>query len=90
LIGKLIRRDTYWNEWQLAAALRFLGRVEEAYQFLRASLEHGDVFSSGLLPDPPSVGPFKSDPEFQAIVATRKKENAQLLEEMRAIEASYQ
>jgi hypothetical protein len=88
LIGKLIRRDPYWNEWQLAAALRFLGRVEEAYQFLRASLEHGNV--SGLLPDPPSVGPSKSDPEFQAIVAARKKENAQLLEEMRAIEASYQ
>jgi hypothetical protein len=79
----------YWNEWALAAALRFLGRNEEAYQYVRASFLHGDVFSAGLLPDAPSVGLFKSDPEFQAILAVREKENVQLRAKMRAVEAPY-
>jgi serine/threonine protein kinase/tetratricopeptide (TPR) repeat protein len=79
----------YWTEWALAASLRFLGRNEEAYQYLRASFLHGDVFSANLLPDAPSVGLFKSDPEFQAILAVREKENVQLRAKMRAIEATY-
>jgi hypothetical protein len=87
LIGKMIRRDTYWNDGNARLRSVFsaaLKRHTSSYALLLNM-----AFSIGLLPDAPSVGPFKSDPEFQAIVATRKKENAQLLEEMRAIEASY-
>ncbi|MGA8481127.1 MAG: tetratricopeptide repeat protein, partial [Chthoniobacterales bacterium] len=80
----------YWTEWALAASLRFLGRNEEAYEYVRASFLHGDVFSANLLPDAPSVGLFKSDPEFQAILAVREKENVQLRARMHAIEATYQ
>ena len=80
----------YWTEWALAASLRFLGRNEEAYEYVRASFLHGDVFSANLLPDAPSVGLFKSDPEFQAILGVREKENVQLRARMHAIEATYQ
>jgi hypothetical protein len=80
----------YWTEWMLAASLRFLGRNEEAYKHVRASLASGDVFSANLLPDAPSPRLFKSDPEFHAILTTREQENAQLRAKMRAIEASYQ
>jgi hypothetical protein len=79
----------YWNEWTLGATLRFLGHTEDSYQCVRASFAHGDVFSANLLPDAPSVGIFKADSEFQAILAARQKENVQLLAKMRAIEATY-
>jgi hypothetical protein len=42
------------------------------------------------MPDGPSLSIFKPDPEFQAMLAVREKENAELRAKMRAIEASYQ
>ena len=82
--------DRFWNEWIVGCAARFLDRKEEAYEYVRASFAHGDVFSLGLMPDGPSLSIFKPDPEFQAILAVREKENAELRTKMRAIEASYQ
>lgn len=79
-----------WNEWIVGCAVRFLDRKEEAYEYLRASFAHGDIFSIALMPDGPSLSIFKPDPEFQAILAVREKENAELRTTMRAIEASYQ
>jgi hypothetical protein len=79
----------HWNEWRLACAVRFMDRKEEAYDYVRASFPHGDIFSLGALPDGPSFSIFKPDPEFQAILATREKENAELRAKMRSIEASY-
>jgi serine/threonine protein kinase len=81
----------FWNEWILGCAARFLDRKEEAYEWVRTSFAHGDVFSFGLMPgDGPSLSVFKPDPEFQAMLAVREKENAELRAKMRAIEASYQ
>jgi eukaryotic-like serine/threonine-protein kinase len=80
----------FWNEWILGCAARFLDRKEEAYEYVRASFAHGDIFSYGLMPDGPSLSIFKPDPEFQAMLAVREKENAELRAKMRAIEASYQ
>jgi hypothetical protein len=82
--------DRFWNEWIVGCAARFLDRKEEAYQWVRASFAHGDVFSLGLMPDGPTLSIFKPDPEFQVILAVREKENAELRAKMRAIEASYQ
>jgi hypothetical protein len=82
--------DRSWNEWILGCAARFLDRKEEAYEWVRASFAHGDIFSLALMPDGPSLSIFKPDPEFQAILAAREKENAELRAKMRAIEASYQ
>jgi serine/threonine protein kinase/Flp pilus assembly protein TadD len=80
----------YWNEWIMGCAARFLDRKQEAYEYVRASFAHGDIFSFGLMPDGPSLSIFKPDPEFQAILAVREKENVELRAKMRAIEASYQ
>jgi protein kinase/serine/threonine-protein kinase len=81
--------EVSWNEWLLACSLRFLGRNEEAHEYLRASFAHGDVLSM-LIPDTPQFEILKSDPEFQAILAVREKENIQLRAKMSAIEDSYQ
>jgi eukaryotic-like serine/threonine-protein kinase len=84
------KADRFWKEWILGCVTRLLDRKPEAYEYLRASFAHGDVFSLGVIPDGPALSIFKSDPEFQAILAVREKENAELLAKMRAIEASYQ
>src|ERR1700730_13805356 len=52
----------FWNEWLLACSLRFLGRNEEAHEYLHASFAHGDILSF-LIPDTPQYEIFKSDPE---------------------------
>jgi Tfp pilus assembly protein PilF len=52
----------HWNEWRVGCAARFLDRKEEAYEWVRASFAHGDVFLP-LLPDGPSLSIFKPDPE---------------------------
>jgi len=57
---------------------------------VRASFAHGDIFSLALMPDGPTLSIFKPDQEFQAMLAVREKENAELRTKMRAIEASYQ
>jgi hypothetical protein len=81
----------FWNEWILGCAARFLGQKEEAYEYVRASFAHGDVFSHGLMPgDGPPLSIFKPDPEFQAMLAGRDKENAELRAKMHVIEVSYQ
>jgi eukaryotic-like serine/threonine-protein kinase len=80
----------WWNEWIVGCAARFLDRKQEAYEYVRASFAHGDVFSLALMPDGPSLSIFKPDPEFQAMLAVREKENAELRAKMRTIEASYQ
>jgi TolB-like protein/Tfp pilus assembly protein PilF len=84
------KADRFVNEWILGCVARFLDRKPEAYEYVRASFAHGDVFSLSVIPDGPALSIFKSDPEFEAILAVREKENAELRAKMRAIEASYQ
>jgi tetratricopeptide (TPR) repeat protein len=81
--------DVYFNHWLLAFCARFLGRKEEAYQHVRESLTKGDVVFQGFLPDAPSSWIFKADPEFQAILAERSKQNARNRARILAIEKSY-
>src|SRR5258708_16891372 len=76
--------DRFWNEGIVGCAARFLDRKEEAYEYVRASFAHGDVFSLAPLPDGPSLSIFKPDPEVQAMLAVRVKENAELRATMRA------
>jgi tetratricopeptide (TPR) repeat protein len=80
--------DRFWNEWIVGCAVRFLDRKEEAYEYVRASFAHGDIFSLALMPDGPTLSIFKPDQEFQAMLAVREKENAELRTKMRAIEAA--
>jgi hypothetical protein len=51
---------------------------------------NGDVAFLGWLPDSPSLQVFKSDPDFQAILAERKQQNAGKRARIIAIENSYQ
>jgi hypothetical protein len=81
--------DEYFNHWLLAFCARFLGRKEEAYQHLRESFTKGDVVFQGFLPDAPSAWIFKPDPEFQAILAERSKQNARKRARILVIEKSY-
>ena len=81
--------DEHWNHWLLAFCARFLGRKEEAYQHVRESFTNGDVAFLGWLPDSPSLQIFKPDPEFQAILAQRNKQNAGKRARILAIEKSY-
>ena len=78
----------YWNEWLLACSFKFQGRNEEAHQYLQASFAHGDVLSM-LIPDTPQFEIFQSDPEFQTLLAARKKQNVELCANARKIEDSY-
>jgi serine/threonine protein kinase/Tfp pilus assembly protein PilF len=82
--------DEHWNHWILAFCARFLGRKEEAYQHVRESFVNGDVAFQGFLPDSPSFWLFKPDPEFQAILAERSKQNARKRARILAIEKNYQ
>ena len=82
--------DEHWNHWLLAFCARFLGRKEEAYQHVRESFVSGDVAFLGWLPDGPSLQPFKSDPEFQAILAEKDKQNARKRARILATEKGYQ
>jgi TolB-like protein len=82
--------DEHWNHWILAFCARFLGRKEEAYQHMRESFVNGDVAFLGWLPDGPSLQIFKSDPEFQAILAERDKQNAGKRTRILATEKGYQ
>jgi serine/threonine protein kinase/Tfp pilus assembly protein PilF len=81
--------DEHWNHWLLAYCARLLGRKEEAYQHVRESFTNGDVAFLGLLPDSFALQVFKSDPEFQAILAERNKENARKRVRILVIEKSY-
>jgi serine/threonine protein kinase/Tfp pilus assembly protein PilF len=81
--------DEHWNHWLLAFCARFLGRKEEAYQHVRESFTNGDVAFLGLLPDSLALQIFKPDPEFQAILAQRNKQNAGKRSRILAIEKSY-
>jgi TolB-like protein/Tfp pilus assembly protein PilF len=81
--------DEYFNHWILAFCARLLGRKEEAYQHVRESFTKGDVAFQGFLPDSPSFWLFKPDPEFQAILAERSKQNARKRARILAIEKSY-
>jgi hypothetical protein len=81
--------DEHWNHWLLAYCARFLGRKDEAYQHVRESFTNGDVAFLGLLPDTPSLQIFKPDPEFQAILAERSKQNARKRARILAIEKNY-
>jgi hypothetical protein len=81
--------DEHWNHWLLAFCTRFLGRKGEAYQHVRESFTNGDVAFLGLLPDTPALQIFKPDPEFQAILAERGKQNALKRARILAIEKSY-
>jgi hypothetical protein len=82
--------DEYFNHWILAFCARFLGRKEEAYQHVRESFTKGDVAFQGFLPDSPSSWLFKPDPEFQAILTEKSKQNARKRARILAIEKSYQ
>jgi hypothetical protein len=82
--------DEHWNHWILAFCARFLGRKQEAYQQMHESFVNGDVAFLGWLPDGPSLQIFKPDPEFQAILAERDKQNAGKRVRILAIEKSYQ
>jgi eukaryotic-like serine/threonine-protein kinase len=81
--------DEYFNHWILAYCARFLGRKEEAYQHVRESFVNGDVAFLGLIPDSCALQIFKPDPEFQAILAERNKQNARKRARILAIEKSY-
>jgi serine/threonine protein kinase/Tfp pilus assembly protein PilF len=81
--------DEYFNHWLLAFCARFLGRKEEAYQHVRESFTKGDVVFQGFLPDAPSSWIFKPDPEFQAILVERSKQNARKRARILEIEKSY-
>ncbi|MBV9106025.1 MAG: protein kinase [Verrucomicrobia bacterium] len=82
--------DGYFNHWLLAFCARFLGRKGEAYQHVQDSFANGDVVFQGFLPDGPSTWIFKPDPEFQAILAERNKQNVPKRARILAIEKSYQ
>jgi serine/threonine protein kinase/Tfp pilus assembly protein PilF len=82
--------DQHFNYWILAFCARFLGRKEEAYQHVRESFRNGDVAFLGWLPDTPSIWIFKPDPEFQAILAERNKQNVRKRTRILAIEKGYQ
>jgi eukaryotic-like serine/threonine-protein kinase len=81
--------DEHWNHWMLAFCARFLGRKEEAYQHMHDSFVNGDVAFLGWLPDGPSLQVFKPDPEFQAILAERDKQNVQKRARILSIEKEY-
>jgi TolB-like protein len=81
--------DEYFNHWLLAFCARFLGRKEEAYKHVQESFTKGDVIFQGFLPDSPSSWIFKPDPEFQAILAEKSKQNAPKRARILAIEKSY-
>jgi hypothetical protein len=82
--------DEHWNHWILAFCARFLERKEEAYQHMRESFVNGDVALLGWLADSPSLQIFKPDPEFQAILAERDKQNAGKRTRILATEKGYQ
>ena len=82
--------DEHWNHWLLAFCARFLGRKEEAYQQVRESFVNGDAAFLGWLPDSPSLQVFKPDPEFQAFLFDREKQNAGKRARILATEKSYQ
>jgi serine/threonine protein kinase/Tfp pilus assembly protein PilF len=82
--------DEHWTHWILAFCARFLGRKEEAYQQVHEAFVNGDVAFLGWLPDSPSLKVFKSDPEFRAILAERKKQNSMKRVRILATEKTYQ
>jgi hypothetical protein len=81
--------DEHWTHWILAFCARFLGRKEEAYQHVKQAFVNGDVAFLGWLPDSPSLKVFETDPEFQAILAERTKQNAGKRARILKVEKSY-
>jgi serine/threonine protein kinase/Tfp pilus assembly protein PilF len=65
-----------WMRFDLAVAARLLERKESAYERLR------ELLANGGFPDPvlgradPGLDPFKSDREFQSVLADLDKKNA--------------
>jgi serine/threonine protein kinase/Tfp pilus assembly protein PilF len=78
-----------WMRWVIAVGDRLLDRKDEAYQRLR------DLLANGGFPDPvlgkadPGLDVFKSDSEFQSILADLNQQDEAKRARIREIEKSY-
>jgi serine/threonine protein kinase/Tfp pilus assembly protein PilF len=78
-----------WMRFDLAAAARLLERKESAYERLR------ELMANGGFPDPvlgrvdPGLDPFKSDSEFQNILADLDKSHAAIRARILNIERNF-
>lgn len=78
-----------WMRWVIAIGNRFLDRKDEAYQRLR------DLLANGGFPDPvlgkadPGLDVFKSDSEFQSILADLDQQDQAKRARILEIEKSY-
>ena len=73
----------------MSTGLRLLDRKDEAYVRLR------ELLAAGGFPDPVlgtrdvALDVFKSDPEFQSILADQKKKDAQIRARILKIESAF-
>jgi TolB-like protein len=78
-----------WLLFDISMALRLLNHKDEAYARLR------ELLATGGFPDPVlgtrdvALDVFKSDPEFQSVLADLKKKNAEILARILKIESAF-
>ena len=78
-----------WLLFDMSTGLRLLDRKDEAYVRLR------ELLAAGGFPDPVlgtrdvALDVFKSDPEFQSILADQKKKDAQIRARILKIESAF-
>jgi serine/threonine protein kinase/tetratricopeptide (TPR) repeat protein len=78
-----------WMRWVIAIGNRFLDRKDEAYQRLRDLLANGGFPDPGLGKADPGLDVFKSDSEFQSILADLDQQDQAKRARILEIEKSY-